>query len=226
MHQLSRGKATHSQQLEKWLGPEAVESLSRASKDFYYPIAVHGVPGAVYAMPGGDFAGDIRGGYEMSAVDRALDRMARERRQLIANRAESSLAMRRARGLDSRINRRLHAFASMSQLVAAATGGKSAQVSFSKAGVAVSATGNAEDLWTIAGQPAAGAAGAAAPTGTSPTSATTGALPWPNAAVNANSSHFTTGWVTASVINNTLLLYDRLFSVAKTMSSTDRRAHV
>ena len=37
---------------------------------------------------------------------------------------------------------------------------------------------------------------------------------------NANTLHFVTGYVTANVAANTLLLYDRLFAVAKTMNST------
>jgi hypothetical protein len=45
-----------------------------------------------------------------------------------------------------------------------------------------------------------------------------------NASVNANTSHYTTGYAMASVAPNTLLLYDRLFSVAKLMNSTATEA--
>ena len=41
---------------------------------------------------------------------------------------------------------------------------------------------------------------------------------------NANTGHFVNANVAASVVNNSLLLYDRLFSVAKTMNSTATEA--
>jgi hypothetical protein len=62
MHTISRGKPTHSDKLEKWLGKEQVESISNSFKNFYYPVPLHGVPGNVYIMPGGDFAGEIKAG--------------------------------------------------------------------------------------------------------------------------------------------------------------------
>lgn len=64
---------THSDRLERWLGAAQVARMTSAMRDFYMPVAVHGVPGRVYAMPGGDFTGEIRAGQEMSAVDRAAD---------------------------------------------------------------------------------------------------------------------------------------------------------
>ena len=196
---------THSQRLERWLGAGHVEHLSRQMRGFYWPIPVHGVPGNVRAMPGGDFVGEVAAGQEMSAVDRSMDRLVRMRR---------SNAVRHAR-----TRHQLNAFASLSALIAAATGGKAANVTFSKTGVASNAIANCIDLWGAAGQPSAGAAGGAAPGGTVHTSATTGAMKWPNAVGTADTSHFVTGYATASVLGNTLLLYDRLFSVAKTMNS-------
>lgn len=200
------GKHTHSDRLERWLGPANVRCLSRNMRDFYWPIAVHGVPGAVYAMPGGDFVGEIKAGQEMSAVDRAIDLARRMRRSNLVRHAKT--------------RHQLNAFASLSALIAAATGGKAANMNFNKVGVASNAVANAVDLWRSAGVPAAGAVGAAAPGGTVPTSASTGALPFPNAVANANSSHFVKAEPTATVAGNSLLLYDRLFAVAKTMNST------
>jgi hypothetical protein len=66
---------------------------------------------------------------------------------------------------------------------------------------------------------AGGAAGAAAPGGTAHTSANTGALAFNNPA--SGTLHLTGADFTASVANQSLLLYDRLFSVAKTASSTN-----
>lgn len=199
---------THSQKLEKWLGLEAVENVSYAMKDFYYPIAMHGVPGVVYAMPGGDFSGEIKAGQEMSALDRAWDWLGRYKRACIAR---------------GRPYGQLNAFTSLSSIINAMSGGKGQNIVFTKTGVASNAIGNANDLWVASGQPAAGAAGGAAPGGTVHTSSNTGALGFKNP-TNANTAHFTTAYATGSVVANTLLMYDRLTSVAKTMNSTATEA--
>ena len=212
MNQISRGKPTHSGQLERWLGVDTVERLVAAQQQFYAPIAVHGVPGKVYAMPGGDFCGEIRGGIEMSAVDRAVDslnRMRRKERALLANRVNHP-----------RFRRQHGAFASLSALInAATTAGKMDTYTFSKTGTAPTAIGGAMDMWTNAGWPGAGAAGTAAPGGKAWSAADAGAIPYNNAST-ANTNHFTTGYCSASVINNTLLLYDRLFSVVVSIAGT------
>src|SRR4051812_46881823 len=209
---------THSQRLERWLGADRVEDVSRVMRGFYWPVALHGVPGNVRVMPGGDFTGHIEAGQFGSALDRAEDVAHRIRRNLRAN-------LQRCWRNTSRLHHgRLDAFSSFSALIAARTGGKGCDLVFQKTGVASSAIGGSMDLWIATGQPAAGAAGAAAAAGTAHTSANTGAMGFVNAVANANSSHFVTAWLTASVINNTLLLYDRLFSVAKTMASTGTEA--
>lgn len=195
---------THSDRLERWLGKEATERVSAAARQFYYPIALSGVPGNVFVMPGGDFRGDILAGQEASARDRAWDALRRFRRRSIA------------RGYTP--PGQLNAFASLSALIAAASGGKAQNLTFSKTGVASNAIGNSNDLWTRAGLPAAGAAGAAAPGGTATTSSTTGNWLYKNPA-NANTGHFVSAWPSASVVN-TLLLIDQLLRVAKTMNST------
>lgn len=210
-------KHTHTQRLETWLGVDAVAQLSENMRRFYAPVAVHGVPGAVWAMPGGDFCGEIRGGQEVSAVDRAVMTVNREARARRANLSLHRIA--NSQTLRARLDRRQHAFASLSALIAAATGGKSQQPLFSKTGRVVSVAAAAADLWTAAGAPGAGAAGAAAPGGTASTSATTGAMFFTNPST-ANGAHFVTGWPTATLAGSGLLLYDRLFSVAKTMNST------
>lgn len=201
-------KSTHSDRLERWLGAEQVAGVVRAMQGRNWhggPIAVHGVPGSVYVTKDGDFIGEIRSGQEVSAVDRAMDYLNRERRRHVTRLGH----LRRQSG----------AFGNLSAIIAAATGGKRQDVVFAKTGVASNAIGNCNDLWVAAGQPVAGAAGAAAPGGTSPTNASTGALSYTNPAT-ANGGHFVSAWLTASVINNTLLMYDRLFAVAKTMNST------
>jgi len=200
---------THSQRLERWIGAEALDRLVRAQRDFYWPVPVHGVPGAVFAMPGGDFTGEIRAGAEADQYQYAADLVRRYAR----NRSLRSALSRRQAG----------AFGSLSALIAAGTGGKAQPLLYTKTGVTANAGGNSNDLWTCTGTPGAGAAGGAAPSGTSPTTATTGSLGFMNPG-NANTSHFVSAFPISSVINNTLLLYDRLFAVAKTMNSTANEA--
>lgn len=222
--EISRGAHTHSGQLERWLGAEVVERLSKAQKDFYWPIPVFGVPGrGVYAMPGGDFCGKIEGGEFASAFDRAEDRMRRLRNAERARVSQHAIWSKSA--LRARMDRRAHAFADLAAIYAAASNpGKKTTYKWQKTGVASNAIGNANDLWTRGGFPGAGAAGAAAPGGTAWSSSSTGAIPgYLNSGV-ADGNHLYGGWITASVINNSVLLYDRLFSVAKTMNSTTTEA--
>lgn len=196
---------THSDRLERYLGKAQVEALSRGMRDFYWPVPVDGVPGRVFAMPGGDFTGEIRGGQECSAVDRAAAIMVKARKSRLF--------------LAGLSRRQSGAFASLSALIAAGTtAGKRFDWTFNKAGVAATAANSCIDLWTLGPQPAAGAAGSAPPAGKVWTAADVGAMPMVNP-TNANTSHFVTGYAMASVVPNTLLLYDRLFSVAKTMNS-------
>jgi hypothetical protein len=200
-------KSTHSARLERWLGAEQVASLTNSMRGWYGPpIAVHGVPGAVYATADGDFIGEIRGGQEMDAISRACDVVKKYQKNRMARMALS--------------RKQLGAFGSLSALITAATtGGKLQNQTFQKTGTASNATGNAMSLFKVGAQPAAGGAAAAAPGGTSPTSATTGSLPLTNAP-NANTNHFTTGYVTASVVPNTLLMYDRLYAVPFVIANT------
>lgn len=204
-------KHTHSGKLERWLGAAEVASVSNAMRGFYHPIPLAGVPGDVWAMPGGDFVGGIKAGQFATAFDLARDRLRRLARE--ATRAKFRQMARSQIG----------AFASLNALIAAQTGGKGQQLVFAKTGVASNAIGNSNELWTRGAQPAAGAAGAAAPGGTSTTNATTGHWGYANPA-NANTGHFLAGEVTASVINNTLLVVDQLFRVAKTMASITTQA--
>ena len=215
-HLADVGKQTHSGKLERWLGAEQTAHLSRCARDFYWPVAVHGVPGKVYAMPGGDFAGEMKEGYECSAVDRAIEVLKVETRRRRATIAQHQIAG--SRGKLREMDRRQHAFASLSALIAAATGGKAQWFMFQKIGPAANAVGNGIDPWTLGNNPAAGAAGAAAPGGTVWSSGNTGGLNYQSS--SANTGHFVTGMVSANVSPNTCLVYDRLFSVAKTINST------
>lgn len=221
MNKISKGKHTHSGKLERWLGAGQLASLSAQFKDFYYPVRLNGVPGEVYVMPGGDFAGAIlAGGY--ADKDTAYSSVMRKvRRKLEEGKRRSAAAEKLIEVIRSgdRAAASVGAFASIDAIVAAVTGGKAQRLIYSKTGVAANAIGNSNDLWTRAGMPVAGGAGSAAPAGVAPTSATTGNLGFKNLGA-ANSGHYLNWVETASVANMPLLLYDRIFAVVKTMNNT------
>jgi hypothetical protein len=208
-------KSTHSDKLEKWLGTEQVKHISDSFGSFYYPIRLNGVPGSVFVMPGGDFAGEIMAGSFMSKHDAAAVTLKKLLKQLELkakyNKALGTL-IELIRAEDKQILS-VGAFASIDAVVAAVTGGKGQTLQFQKTGTASNAINNSNDMWTKAGTPAAGAASAAAPGGTIPTSATTGAFGFSNLGA-ANSGHYLNWALSSSVVNNSLLLYDRLFAVA------------
>ena len=214
-------KPTHSQKLENWLGLEQCERVSAQFKDFYWPVKVNGVPGEVYVLPGGDFGGEIKAGSFSNKHDSAAATL-RHLLNKAERKAKHSKALATLADMIRIGDRRIlsvGAFASVDAAVAAFTGGKGQTMLFQKTGVAANAIGNANDLWYRSGNPPGGAAGAAAPGGTAPTSATSGALPFKNLGI-ANSGHYLNWTLTASVLNNSLLLYDRLWMAAKTMNST------
>lgn len=204
--------ATHSGQLERWLGKEAIENVSESMRNWYGPpIALAGVPGKVFAHKGGDFRGRISEGRFANYRDHV---------ESVFRRVPGAFR-RAARNQSSRANT---GFASLSDLISETTvGGKRDSIQFNKVGTTgvVAATNS---LWRVGNMPAAGAAASAAPGGTVPTRATTGAMPFNNPAVGGDSTHFIGGNVLATVAPNTLLLYDRIFAVAKTMASTATEA--
>lgn len=200
--------ATHSGKLERWLGKEKVEQLSESMKDWYGPpIAVAGVPGKVYAHKGGDFRGTIHTGAFAGVLDSF---------ETVYNRISRN-ARRMAKGATLYTG-----FASFSDLIAEASAGKRNYFAFRKAGTTgvVAATNT---LWFVGNQPVAGSNAGAAPGGTQWTDASTGALPFANP-TSPDTQHLVLANVISSVAGNQLLLYDRLFSVTKTMNSTTTEA--
>jgi hypothetical protein len=203
------GRSVSASKLERWLGRDELERVSAAMKDWYGPpIALDGVPGKVFAHRGGDFRGDLRAGAFASKWDAAEAALQRFNK-----------AMKRAA---KRSRLQMNNFASISDLYAEMSSGKRFDFNFQKVGTTgvVNATNT---LWFVGNQPAAGAAAGAAPGGTVPTDATTGAFPYTNPS-GGDTLHFFGANPNASVIPNTLLLYDRLFSVTKTMNSTATEA--
>lgn len=197
----------HSQRLEKWLGIERLEQLAGNMKDWYGPpVALLDCPGNVMMTKGGDFVGNFDKSLGECAIDIALDKFRKIDRAMLQNRGMLNA------GFASIGDALLRASSGYSQMV----GGNIAKVGTT--GV-VSA---ANSLWGVGTQPAAGAAGSAAPGGRAPTDATTGAMPFNNP--SSGTLHLVGADFSASIINNSVMLYDRIFDVAKTMNSTGTEA--
>src|SRR3990172_7482694 len=192
----------HSGRIERWLGTERVERISKSMAGWYgKPIALLDVPGGVKVCGDGDFIGTFKRGYFCSAMD-ALE-------QALKCAARAPFGQLNA------------GFASISDALARASQGFSQRIQFNKVGP-TGVVGVTSSLWRLGPQPPAGTAPAAAPGGTAFTSSTTGALAFANPAVGSN--RLVGADVSASVINNSLLLYDLLFGVNKTMASTAAQA--
>lgn len=204
--------STHSQRLEHWLGREEIDCLVERMKDWYGPpIAVANVPGNVYITKGGDFRGHIEAGRGATLLDVAYDK---------ARRLERNWKRRKSYWLAQQQKMlQLNAgFASLSDLISEAAAGKTRVFNFQKVGTTgvVAATNS---LWAVGNQPVAGANGSAAPGGRTPTDLTTGAFLFDNP-TGGDTQHFVSAMAMASVAGNQLLLYDRIFDVAKTMNSS------
>lgn len=205
-----RQRSVHSGRLARWLGEDRVEHLSRAlcpigGPSWYGPpIHLLDVPGSVRVCQDGDFIGPFDRGLAASALDALWDHLRRLRVRVSPTQLYAGFP-----SLDVALSRGSQGFQQ-------SLGG-----AINKVGP-TGVTGVTSTLWRVGPQPAAGAAGSAAPGGRAPTDATTGALAFENPA--SGTLHLVGADMACSVIGNSLLLYDRLFDVAKTMNSTATEA--
>lgn len=216
MTAIIKNRSTHSGRLERWLGADRIEQLSnnmrhgggRDTKWYGPPIHLIDVPGAVRITGDGDFIGHLpRGGFFSAA-----DALGEHFRRLWKEAGKPLYIPDAVFGVNS------GGFASISAALArASAGNKVPFLSWQKTGPTGVANA-ASTLWRVGAMPAAGAAGSAAPGGRAPTDATTGGYPFTNP--SSGFLHLTGADFSASVINNALMLYDRIFDVAKTMNST------
>jgi hypothetical protein len=192
--------------IERWLGAEKMLHLQNCMRGWYgSPINIVDVPGSVWITKDGDFIGKFgRGGFA-SAYDAFADHLKRNWREL--SKPQYGIAHM--------------AFTSIGDALARASAGNSQRRVFNKVGP-TGVVGVTSSLWRVGPQPAAGSAGAAAPGGTAHVDSNTGGILFNNPA--SGTLHLVGADVSASVINNSLLMYDRLFSVAKTMASTATEA--
>ena len=189
----------HSQKLERWLGTEKITHLQQCMRGWYgRPICLLDVPGSVWVTAQGDFVGTFKRGSFLSALDEFWCRLGTPHYGFASA-----------------------GFASIGDALLRASQGYSQRRQFNKVG-STGVVGVTNTLWRVGPQPAAGGAGGAAPGGTVHVSSDTGAIAYTNP--SSGTLHLVGADVSTSVINNSLLLYDRLFSVAKTMASTATEA--
>jgi hypothetical protein len=187
-------------QLECWFGKDVVERMSNGMRGWHGPpIPVAGADGPLLVDGHGDFIGRMGVGKYISAADLLLDRKARKLKALLR---EPTAGV---------------GFASLSALIAAITQGQRRDFSWQKTGT-TKVVGVTNSLWAVGAQPVAGGVGSAAPGGRACVDSTTGAIPFAVPG-GTDTLHCVTAEVLSSQAGSTLLLYDRLFDVAKTMAS-------
>jgi hypothetical protein len=190
----------------RWLGDDKVRHLQECMNGWYGgPINICDVPGSLWIDKHGEFRGRFDRGFFASAYDSFEDHLKRNWRVLATPQYGYA-------GVG---------FASISDALSRASQGYSQRRVFNKVGP-TGVVGVTSSLWRVGPQPAAGSAGAAAPGGTAHVDSDTGGILFNNPA--AGTLHLVGADVSASVINNSLLMYDRLHSVAKTMNSTATEA--
>lgn len=201
----------NSSRLERWYGKELTENYVLAMKGWYGdPIPVAGGPSKITVDENGYYGSFQLGGFSclqdwmgdiLSTASRKLRRMGRQQ-----------LATVQMAGLAG-LSDLLETFRTNCQTIP-----------FSKVS-ANNTVGICNSLWAVANAPIAGSAGAAAPGGTAYTSTSTGALPLINP--QASERMYLAGgrlYKTIGGVSQPVLLYDRLFAVAKTMNSTATEA--
>jgi len=206
--------STHSGRLERWLGAEKLERLSNNFRHgggpncswYGPPVNLADVPGSVWIGGDGDFTGDFGRGFFASAADAMADHLKRLWRE-----AGKPVYLREAQfGVG---------FTDLADAIDRTRTGYRQYLNgnIGKNGV-TGVLAVAESLWAVGTIPVAGAISAVAPGGTVPTKATTGAMSFNN--VSTGTLHLTGADMSASVINNCLMLYDRLFGVAENGTGT------
>lgn len=200
------GRGVHAGKLERWLGADKIDKIVADMRGWYGPpINLRDIPGSVWVTGDGDFIGDFQRGSVASALDHLRDHLKQFWKRLEFERGFAEHAF----GVG---------FTSISDALARSSSGYSVPI----LGVAkVGPTGvvtRPATLWRVGTSPSAGATPPAAPGGAAPTSATAGAMGYANP--SSGTLHLIGADFSATVLNNSLLLYDRIFHVAKAMNST------
>jgi hypothetical protein len=196
--------ATNASRLERWLGKDTVEAISASMRDWYGPPILLGqtpsLGGGIVVGRGGDFRGKIAGGDFVGLFEVLVYRYARHFKRLALTHSKRMAAITSADDI---------------------YGGVPRTFNFSKTGT-TGVVGVTNSLWNVGAYPAAGGLAPAAPGGRAPTDATTGAFPFANPP-SGDDQVLTYAEFVANALS-TLLAYDRIFDVSKTMNSTATEA--
>lgn len=204
MSNIIRWPSPHAGRLERWFGKERlaeISALTAGPKWYGPPIHLLDCPGSVRLTKDGDFLGPFERGVFMSALD-SLEAAAKRAFKMPPYSFNTG-------------------FTSISDALSRGSGGFSRKLAFNKVG-ATGVIAVTNSLHKLGPQPIAGTAGSAAPGGRALVDSVTGGFTFDNPA--AGSYRLTGANVSASVLGNSLLLYDRIFDVAKTMASTATEA--
>lgn len=207
---MSKWRPTNSGRLERWLGADQAQHISHQFRDWYGPpVALAGVPGNVCISGGGDFVGRIDSGGFMSGMEMHFDRFMR-----ITKRMSKEAVLHHGAG-----------FSSLSDMISKWTqSNKGQNLLFNKSSSVTTVAGRGATSWYLSGTPGAGAAGAAAPGGTVHAKGDTGSYPVINTTTGSEGLFLVSGFAGNTTAVGAILLYDRLFSCAKTMSSSASQA--
>jgi hypothetical protein len=187
---------THSDKLDRWLGNGQTEVYSAMFRDWRGPpVALAGVPGAVYVAAGGDFVGAIKGGGFANLVDFAEQRTRRIWRNFMRRQSKT-----------------LHGFSSLSDLISEATTGGKAQALIYRKDVSTATTvGNSNSAFNMGLLPAASGVGGTSGTGRKTIRTTLGAMKFENA-TGGDTLHLTT-WTGMCNSVSSAMLVDRLWDM-------------
>ena len=216
-------RSVHSGRLERWLGADRIDQLSKHMTEgggngvgwYGPPINLSDVPGSVWITKDGDFIGNFDRGWFESAADalghhvRKLWKIAGKPIYMPEFKANPAFGV---------------GFASISDALLRASSGYQQMLNGGQI-IKIGPTGVvnvASTLWRLGNAPVAGAAPSAAPGGRAPTKATVGAMAYTNPA--SGTLHLVGADFSATVINNSVMIYDRIFDVLKTMNSSTTEA--
>ena len=183
-------RAVPSDRIDRWLGSEMTAMLSTSMRGSHFrrPIQVAMLDGAVRVGADGDFCGRMDIGQFSSYEDWAFSR--------------------RCRAGYGPVKYQRGAITTRDSIFAAIGAGKKQTFNLAKTGV-TGVANIANSLWDVGANPQSGGTSAAA-AGSSPTNATTGAIPFTNPG-GSDSMYFLGCTVVPTVGLNLLLLYDRYF---------------
>lgn len=211
-------RSVHSGRLERWLGADRIAQLSRYMTDgggpgipwYGPPINIRDCPGSVWIGKDGDFTGDFNRGF----FDSAADSLGRHLRDIWKKAGKPIYIREHQRAPSFGVG-----FASISDALSRGSSGEGQLLNGNIAKIGpTGVVGSASSLWRVGPQPTAGAAGSAAPGGRALTKATVGAMTFDNVA--SGTLHLTGADLSSSIVNNSIMLYDRIFDVAAPINST------